>query len=73
MIEVLSRFSQCVERASIDEAYVDLTDEVNNRLSEYAELTEEQLKNTFVVGWEDEDSEDELNSGDSSRLHVIDL
>ncbi|WAR14562.1 POLH-like protein [Mya arenaria] len=32
VIEVLSRFSDCVERASVDEAYIDLTDEVNKRM-----------------------------------------
>ena len=33
MIEVLSKFSNCVERASVDEAYIDLTEEVEARLN----------------------------------------
>ena len=43
----------CVERASIDEAYVDLTDEVNRRLSSSdCIVTSELLKNTVVAGYQ---------------------
>ena len=59
MITVLSDLQRCVvERASIDEAYVDMTQEVNFRLAamETAAITADQLPNTFVVGWESEDT-----------------
>ena len=59
MITVLSEFERCVvERASIDEAYVDMTEEVNFRLAamETAAITADRLPNTFVVGWESEDA-----------------
>ena len=52
MINVLSRFSNCVERASIDEAYIDLTEEVKRRLDIKPEP--DQLQNTFVVGHDKE-------------------
>lgn len=32
VIVVLSKFSDCVERVSIDEAYIDLIDEVKKRM-----------------------------------------
>lgn len=56
MIAVLSKFSNCVERASIDEAYIDLTEEVKKRMdaSRGHDVTPEQLPNTFIVGWGDD-------------------
>jgi DNA polymerase eta len=55
VIEVLSQFSKCVERASVDEAYVDLTDEVEKRLKENPAVLAEQLPNTHISGWEEEE------------------
>ena len=52
MIAVLSQFSDCVERASVDEAYIDLSQEVDKRLAEHSQVTASQLPNTFVVGWD---------------------
>ena len=56
VIEVLSRFSKCVERASIDEAYLDVTEEVNGRLEELrargGKIHPEDLPNSWVVAWE---------------------
>lgn len=51
VIEVLSRFSDCVERASVDEAYIDLTVEVETRLAalDGVKVTEASLPNTHVV------------------------
>ena len=64
VIDVLSSFSQSVERASIDEAYVDLTEEVNKRLSQYIDLPSEELKNTFIIGWEEKKpNDDETDTG----------
>ena len=55
MIEVLSKFSNCVERASVDEAYIDLTEEVEARLVTVGGdiVTTSQLPNTFVSGYDD--------------------
>ena len=73
VITVLSHFERClVERASIDEAYVDMTQEVNARLvaMETCSITADQLPNTFVVGWEVEDDEKTgINPGEPSHIH----
>nr|AAX35543.1 DNA polymerase eta [Xenopus laevis] len=52
VMEVMSRFA-VVERASIDEAYIDLTDSVQKRLREMgvAPISGELLKNTYVQGF----------------------
>ncbi|KAK2164994.1 hypothetical protein LSH36_56g00017 [Paralvinella palmiformis] len=72
VIDVLSSFSQSVERASIDEAYVDLTEEVNKRLSQYIDLPSEELKNTFIIGWEEKKpNDDETDTGVQSWLEHI--
>lgn len=56
VISVLSLFEHCiVERASIDEAYIDLTERVNDLLSSdsASPVTAADLPNTFVVGMDD--------------------
>ena len=55
VIEVLSKFSQCLERASVDEAYIDLTAEVESRLAilQGENINLSQLPNTFVVGYDE--------------------
>jgi len=54
VFEVLSEFSSCVQRASIDEAYVDLTSVVNDHISSnHNIITENDLSNTFVEGYSD--------------------
>ena len=60
MIEVLSKFSNCVERASVDEAYIDLTEEVEARLGLLGgdTVTVSQLPNTFVVGCDGKEKEE---------------
>ena len=52
VVEVLSQFSKCVERASVDEAYIDLTDEVNKRLQHITQVTADQLPNTHISGYD---------------------
>lgn len=52
VIEVLSSFCDCVERASIDEAYLDITQLVVSKLE--TEILAEQLPQTSIVGWDDE-------------------
>ncbi|ALC44947.1 DNApol-eta [Drosophila busckii] len=53
---VLQRFTQKLERASVDEAYLDVTETVNKRMEqlqtgEYT-LKPQELVNTFSVGYE---------------------
>lgn len=56
VISVLTQFTGCrVERASIDEAYIDLTDKVQDMMSQVsmsqlAIPTTQDLPHTFVVG-----------------------
>nr|CAD7402450.1 unnamed protein product [Timema cristinae] len=49
VIDVLCQFSDCVERASVDEAYLDITRAVEKRLKEITEVQPFQLANTFVI------------------------
>ncbi|GBM53449.1 DNA polymerase eta [Araneus ventricosus] len=57
VIEVLCKFSDCVERASIDEAYLDLTEVITARMESDIRVTADQIPNTFVIGWEDKENE----------------
>ena len=63
VIEVLSRFSKCIERASVDEAYIDLTSEVDRRMADMDphSITTKHLQNTFVVA--DEFNRDSTDNG----------
>ncbi|CAH1732942.1 unnamed protein product [Aphis gossypii] len=71
VFEVLSEFSSCVQRASIDEAYVDLTSVVNHHIStNHNIITENDLSNTFVEGYSDYNSEDKSVSI-KSWLHDV--
>ncbi|KAK6183376.1 hypothetical protein SNE40_010871 [Patella caerulea] len=58
VIEVFSKFSSCVERASVDEAYIDMTDEVEKRMKEQniSDVTPDKLQNTFIVGFDQEET-----------------
>ena len=59
VIEVLLQFGGIVERASVDEAYLDLSELVENELqdivSQKIKINENELKNTYVVGYNTED------------------
>lgn len=53
VISVLCQFEHCiVERASIDEAYIDLTERVNHAVNSEssAPVTADDLLHTYVVG-----------------------
>lgn len=57
MADVLLTFTQDIERASIDESYIDVTDLVNKKLENegnvfFRKLTVSQLPDTHVVGSE---------------------
>lgn len=60
VIDVLKQFSDAVERASIDEAYIDLTETVHKYLQEKPEkeIMLEDLKNSFVCGWDSNNASD---------------
>ncbi|KAL1123866.1 hypothetical protein AAG570_001636 [Ranatra chinensis] len=65
VVAVFCTFSDCVERASIDEAYIDLTSAVEQRLKQLQRVQPSQLANSFVVGYSQQNSneEDERSSG----------
>ncbi|KAL1458184.1 hypothetical protein WDU94_008352 [Cyamophila willieti] len=72
VIAVLSEFSNVVERASIDEAYIDLTDVVQDRMESIGQISVDQLANTFVVGFgPNNNDEDARKSGLSEWLDQI--
>lgn len=54
--EVLQTFTTLLERASVDEAYMDITESVEKRLAHMVhKLTINSLENTHVVGVETPD------------------
>ncbi|XP_067948579.1 uncharacterized protein [Watersipora subatra] len=58
VIAVLLQFGKCkVERASVDEAYVDMTEEIEDMMSQSHVVTVENLPNTFIVGTDDAERE----------------
>lgn len=61
VIEVMSRFA-VIERASIDEAYMDLTSSVQKRLKDLEEsrIDPQLLKNTYVQGFPIPDSVEDV-------------
>ncbi|XP_050419950.1 DNA polymerase eta-like [Adelges cooleyi] len=64
VFDVLSEFCPCVQRASIDEAYLDLTSAVNNYVisNRNKVITESDLPNTYIEGYSDDKSSTEGNS-----------
>ncbi|XP_015108604.1 DNA polymerase eta [Diachasma alloeum] len=62
VIDVLKKQCSIIERASIDEAYLDITSLVEERMDSAEQSPERMigaLSNTFVVGYCDDDSNDE--------------
>ena len=54
VIGVLNKFCSCVERASVDEAYIDMTTEVTERMTQMtcSSVDISQIPNTFVEGYD---------------------
>ena len=52
VIQVLLQFGGTVERASIDEAYVDLTAVVLDKIN-HMKVTEKEIPNSYIVGHDD--------------------
>jgi DNA polymerase eta len=67
VINVICEFSEVVQRASVDEAYIDLTEAVAQRLTRHVKVSAAQLDNTFVVGYPPETGNDE---GDDASVTV---
>ncbi|PSN56696.1 hypothetical protein C0J52_00039 [Blattella germanica] len=63
VVDVLCQFSDCIQRASVDEAYIDITRTVEERMKELPRIVPAQLPNTFVVGYGD-------SSNDEATSHV---
>ena len=59
VMQSLSHFSDCLERASVDEAFIDVTSVVEQRMKDmpFLSLKPEMLENTRVVGWESLDDQ----------------
>lgn len=60
MINVLCDYSDCIERASIDEAYIDFTNVIEERMTTLAggKFTPQMLTSTWIVGCDKTESED---------------
>ncbi|XP_046676399.1 DNA polymerase eta [Homalodisca vitripennis] len=72
VIKVICEFSECVQRASVDEAFIDLTEAVEKRLANKVKVSLSQLENTFVVGYSPEDNnEDERERGLTTWLQEV--
>jgi len=64
VIEVIKKHCNVIERASVDEAYLDITDIVDKRLAASNVFPKElilSLANTYVVGYSEVDKNDEGN------------
>ncbi|XP_039279390.1 DNA polymerase eta [Nilaparvata lugens] len=70
---VLCENCKCVERASIDEAYLDLTEEVNQLLLKEEFVSESQLANTFIVGYSQQNNNDEGERSEGLNRWLYDL
>lgn len=75
MSDVLQSFTHDIERASIDESYIDVTDLVNKRLENgFQRLTVDNLPDTHVVGCETPDflnSLDEYNEFTEANCRLV--
>ncbi len=72
VIQVLLQFGCVVERASIDEAYIDLTAIVLDKMS-HMKVTKEKLPNSFIVGYEDNTEVWLQNTFNSNDLKTDDV
>ncbi|XP_017876816.1 DNA polymerase eta isoform X2 [Ceratina calcarata] len=73
VIEVIRKHCNIIERASVDEAYLDITDIVEKRMS--ANLISSgclltQLSNTFIVGYSEIGSNDEEERSKGTRTWI---
>lgn len=63
-----------LQRASVDEAYLDITEAVEKKLEEInRKVTKQDLQSTYVVGCETEDFIDSVYSYDFNNEHNLRL
>ncbi|XP_011497775.1 PREDICTED: DNA polymerase eta [Ceratosolen solmsi marchali] len=78
VIEVLKKNCNIIERASVDEAYLDITqivdDKLANKLNDYEDVIL-QLKNTFIVGHSESgvNNEEERSKGLETWLSTLSI
>lgn len=64
----MQTFTPILERASVDEAYLDITDVVKIRMTGLGEVQVQNLQNTYVVGYDIQDFLYNINkNGDYSE------
>nr|CAH7751321.1 unnamed protein product [Callosobruchus chinensis] len=69
--EVLQTFTNLLERASIDEAYLDITEAVEKKLNNNTcSIDATQMQNTFVVGYDTKEFIAMLNNHELSENNV---
>ena len=62
VLDVLKKHCNKIERASVDEAYLDITQIVENRMAAtptFSTDLQKKLSNTYVVGYSESDENDE--------------
>lgn len=74
VIDVLKQYCTVIERASVDEAYLDITELVDKKLASLDESQDEEiiekLSNSFVVGHCDDDTNDEDRRREGTKKWV---
>ncbi|XP_044008420.1 DNApol-eta-like [Aphidius gifuensis] len=74
VIDVLKQYCNIIERASIDEAYLDITDIVDEKLNttDTTSLNSiiDKLSNSFVVGYCDDNSNDEIKRSEGTKKWI---
>ncbi|XP_043252825.1 DNApol-eta isoform X1 [Colletes gigas] len=77
VIEVIRKHCNVVERASVDEAYMDLTDTINKRMLTNSTISTEhlitQLSNTFVVGYSEVGKNNEEDRSKGTRAWISNI
>lgn len=72
--EVLKTFTNLLERASVDEAYLDVTQAVDKRIFHLTKpITTDSLKNTYVVGCDIQDYLHNLQENEDLNLPNLKL
>ncbi|KAK3930933.1 DNA polymerase eta [Frankliniella fusca] len=62
VVNVLHEFSSCIQVASIDESYMDITEAVEERMLQMSDdgFSMDKLPSTFVIGYTEDKSNDEV-------------
>lgn len=75
IVDVLQEFSSCIQVASIDESYMDITEAVEDRLLQILEqenaMSVEKLPNTFTIGYSDDKSNDEGTKYYKNKIYYL--